>query len=332
MAQIAPFDITTEIMPGPEMPPFIVGVDTAEPVTLETLAFAPSARTARIIARPLLDKMGDLTERFEDEVRITPAGARAIYIKNRLKHVAHASAEDIRESDNRVSTLGWMALTGISQIADRGMVSLILVPEVATNVLESTRDGRWTGLAGGAAYFLWTTSVGGVLSHGMRRYPKTVEASAKSFPGIVDLFTDGLPGIKSAEEVRNGEQPKPPVLKRFLGGLSTHIKRGLAGLQIGSTAFVATSHVNGYSNKDVMKENLRVGMDTGVATGLICWMGGTAILEYLSRGDFVQAQDLLNTLEDSRTWYSVAGGVIGLQFLGSRLGKWRKNRKAAAIQ
>ncbi len=310
--------------------PDIVGFGTNSTPSLDTIAGMQSASLSKEMVKRLSTDVGEFGHRLHDEITSRPSIVYANNVRYRSFDVLKTIPEDYRDSENKVRTIGWLALMGGSQAADRMAVSLIFVPKVATNVLKHTHNGLYTGIAAGLAYGAWVGGVGEIFNQTLARGPKTVEKAKESFPGAVDVFTEGLPGIKSAEELK-GEVyalPKQSLRKRITGKVGMHVRRSLSALQFGSTAYVGTAHTNGYTKKEASKVNLAVAADAGAGAFGIGWIGGTIIVEALGNGDVERAKHVMDIINNTRLWYGVAAGAIVLQFVLSRGEKAKRQKES----
>lgn len=312
------------------------------PITTES-AIEQSATFAEIIDPPyeteysklskaglLVNKLAEIKNAFIDEVSRHPNVVFPRDVYYRTKEVVKTIPEDYKDRERRASTLGWLALTGGSQTLDRMAVSLVLVPEIATKVLENTENGLYTGVAAGLAYGAWVGGVGEVLRQTLKRHPKTMDKAQEKFPDLIDVFTDGLPGLSDVDSEgrpfeSNDTQGLIALLRNKLG---VHARRGATGLQIGSSAFVTTAMANGYSDKEAAKVNLKVAADSGVSAFFIGWGAGSLIVEAINNGDAERAERILDIVGNNQLWYAVAAGAVALQFALTRHEKNKQSSKA----
>ncbi len=92
---------------------------------------------------------------------------------------------------------------------------------------------------------------------------------------------------------------------------------------IGTTAFVGTATLNGYSQRETSKVNLLASADGGVVGALVGFGASKTVMELANHGHLELANDIQNTVGDSRLWLGLAAISMGAEFISSR--KKRKN-------
>jgi hypothetical protein len=127
------------------------------------------------------------------------------------------------------------------------------------------------------------------------------------------------------------------ALTRVIGDeeeFSLRIKRAGTGIGLGSTAFVATSSIEGHDKETVRSINYKVTHDTAVLITAI----GTGVIESIKRmymqGWYDAAKRVDDIVSDGRTWLGVAGFTILSTFISNRIAykKLDKEEQAQNIQ
>lgn len=255
-----------------------------------------------------------------------------------LKELSNAVGDDIRESDSPWRTRGLGALAIGTQVFDRVRIIILLAPQAVVATMEQTNNPWLAGFVGAGIYAGANYTNGEALTQGLAAYPKTTETFNQKYPGVVSLFEQSLPGLLdgSAEKTRTQEQHEKNrklgagIVGSVIGGLKAtprklglHVRRSMAGISLGSTAFVATESTRGSLKRDVRKTNAKVTAD-GAAGVFALGAGMTwSIRELAIRGQMETADKLQSVVENRWTWYGVAALSIMSEYSANR----RKNRK-----
>jgi hypothetical protein len=229
-----------------------------------------------------------------------------------------AAREDYADSDRKARTVAWGGSIIVSQVIDRFRVGFVLIPRVAKEVLDSTAAVAPTAAAAAGTFVALNFSVGEVLNRGIEHYPKTVEAVKKEFPSFVALFEQALPGMEMKQDESESNAEEAGLLRRFMSGASTHVKRAITGFTLGSTAFVATGAAQGRSRKERTKLNALTTMDTAVLVGGLGAGVAAAVLELPKRGHAWAAEKISSTVENSKIWWSLAIGTMALDYRANK--------------
>ncbi|MDQ5972245.1 MAG: hypothetical protein QG553_404 [Patescibacteria group bacterium] len=249
----------------------------------------------------------------------------------RVRAVGAAVIEDVSQSEHKVKTASLLAATIISQAADRARLSVILVPHLATKVLTETQSPTQAAIVGAATYFAWSGATGEILNRGLNQLPGATKQFKEEFPVVVDLFRDSLPGMnddaknipnKTAEEEIMTEAIESEEIQkrasRIGAFISKHGKRGVTGAAIGSTAFVATASVDGFTSRQKTKLNLSVATDaSAVVAGVVAGVG-QALMELPKHGYYWQAKYASDVVTDLRFWYALAGASVVSEYVDNR--------------
>ena len=297
--------------------------------------------TPRMFERPPLESLPEVDEQHDDTITMgayLSAHPMAIYSRNfieRTQNVLRGAREDIRHSEHPYRDIAWGIGTVATQAVDRFRITTILAPEAAIWALENTDNNSLAaGAAAAGVFAVWNYVTGETLTQTLDRFDKGEEEFKENFPVIVELFTDSLPGIAAIDEegVETHKEATEDegslavrglrkTMDRVRDGVSrvgTHVRRAFSGFSLGSTAFVATSSVNGYDKPEVRKHNLKVTADTG---GLIFGLG-FGISKYVNhlvdQGEFERAQDIMNVLDNNLVWYGLAGASLGMELIATR--------------
>ncbi len=242
--------------------------------------------------------------------------------KEALGEVAHASYEDIKASENKRVDASWAIAAAITQISDRSRWVILLAPAMATRVMENTENSVLTGVTAAGIFAVANYSTGKPLNKALSRLPGGLTEFKDKFPWVVNGFTRSLPGIKVSEDadpahtsdISNQEnieikKVRSPLKKGWL-----HLRRGISGINLGSTAFVATTRVNGGSEDEGDKVNRAVTLDTSAVIFGI----GFGVAEYIQKlveeGRYQEAQDIQNFVSEPNLWRAVALGSIAIEY------------------
>lgn len=256
------------------------------------------------------------TPSYEEPPDVSQEIPGTLTFRQKLSKILHSSKEDIQESNNRFrsAALGIAALG--TQILDRASVSLVLVPTVATEVLNSTHQALPVGLAAAGAFFVWNATVGEVLTNALAEYPEAVKDFQEEFPSVVNVFSESLPGL---EEIHEAEPQFPESTLKSIGKkASLHMRRAGTGIGIGSTAFVATASAKGESKATVRRINLAVSTDTGFLVGGIAGGVAQAIISLSEHGQTELANEIKSTATDMRVWYGLAIVSMASEYIRNR--------------
>ncbi len=266
------------------------------------------------------DVWRDYVNRFPDY------GDRNVLTKkpNGPTELLRASKQDLRESDSKLRTLGLGAVALGTQVFDRARVIILLAPPTVINVMEKTGSPVLAGLAGAGIYAGFNYANGEGLTQGLAAYPKTLEKFNERYPAVVSLFEQSLPGMMQGEKTQHKDENISRMRRVLEAAKDTkskagmHLRRSLAGISLGSTAFVATASTRGRSKSEVRKTNVGVTVD-GAAGVFAIAAGATAgVKELAMRGHFEMANDINNFLGDNRTWYAAAGLSIAGEYFANR--------------
>ncbi len=254
-------------------------------------------------------------------------------LQNRTGDVLRAVREDYNESDHKLRVLSLGAAVVATEIADRGRIMVFVIPKVVTDVLTNTESPVQAGLAGAGAFTLWNVLTSSILSNGLNQLPKAKEAIRQKFPVAVSMFKDALPGAnKELAEAKKVDAQDHGRVRRVGSFLLRHGARGGTGINLGTTAFVATSSIDGDSLKETRKQYLGVSADTAVVTGLTIAGVGQALFEMPKHGLAAQSEWIYNGATDMRTWGAFALVTMGLQFNDSRIYKKKLVQREAEAE
>lgn len=261
--------------------------------------------------------------------------------KDRAKDVLDTAREEFSSDPNKVRSLAWGTLAVGSQVLDRARVSIVLVPEIATQVMEHTQNSILTGGATGGAIFLWCGAVGGVFGHALHKFPKSVSKFTDSFPGFVDTFSDSLAGVENKRNAldpssaKNELQPNTPVEEQQDKGLEERIrinvKQATTTIGIGSTIFVGTATANGYSPSETSRMNIKVSGNAGVLGAVLGLTISETLMQLAENGHLDLANNIQNNFVGNRyVWLGLAALSMTSEFVQSRLRKRKSNNVEAA--
>lgn len=241
---------------------------------------------------------------------------------NRLGRVLHAGIEDIREDDNKAAAIGWAGTMALTQVIDRSRMVLIFGPQLAIEAAEQTNNSLVGGLAVAGLFAVTNFGVGEALTQSMDRFPRAKTTFKDEYPKTVQLFRDSLAGVES-KEIEDDVMPEAEQDgdKKKERDFLLPLKRAGTGIGIGSTAFVATSSVEGHSKSEVRKINFKVTRDTSVLITAV----GYGVIEGIKRmymQGWVDAADTVrNIVDDGKTWLGVAALSIVSTFISNRRAK-----------
>lgn len=234
---------------------------------------------------------------------------------------------DYREYGNRAiaaSRIGGIVLT---QGLDRSRLPFILIPGAITRTYTETNSAAAAGAAGFAAFTLWSKMVGGTLARNMEHLPKTVNTFTKVFPGFTSFFTENLPGLEPAEKpqklernpehgwVRHNAARTKNFGKQILKSANTHFRRGMTGIGLGSTAYVASTIANGKGKKEALRAGNRLTFDTAAIIGSL-GVGITLGLEKLAENGHPDTAKWIDDwfVSNNKFWSAVGLGSIYLNY------------------
>lgn len=251
-----------------------------------------------------------------------------------FQEFSHAAQADIQNSGKPRRTLALGALALGTQVIDRMRTVVLLVPPAVVSTMEGTNNPWIAGAVGAGLYAGINFGNGEGLTHGLAAYPKTTETFNNKYPGVVSLFEQSLPGI-SKSSVEKSQSPEQLTrssklgagiigsvmnsLKTAPGKLGLHVRRSMAGISLGSTAFVATDSTRGSSIQEVRKTNAKVTADGAVGVYALGASMTWGIRELAMRGHMETADKLQGVVESRWTWYGVAALSV--------IGEWAANRK-----
>lgn len=236
----------------------------------------------------------------------------------KVTRLTGAVKEDYADSDHKARTVAWGGSIIASQAVDRVRFGFVLIPRVATEVLDRTTAVAPTAVAAAGTFAALNFSVGEVLNHGIEHYPKTVEAVKKEFPSFVALFEQALPGMETKQDESAPDPEETSLLRRFTRSASTHVKRAITGFTLGSTAFVATGAAQGRSRKERTKLNALTTLDTAVLVGGLGAGVATSVLELPKRGHAWAAEKISSIVKNSKIWWSLAIGTMALDYRANK--------------
>lgn len=246
----------------------------------------------------------------------------------RTKEVLSAARTDLKESDHKVRALAVGSAVVATEVLDRARLMVFLVPHVATEVLNNTHSPIQGALAGAAIFTAWNVGTAEILTQGLDQLPKAKESFKDNFPLVVEAFRDALPGANAeVVELEKENTEQKGLFGRIGGFLLRHGARGGTGISLGTTAFVATSSVNGDTIKETRKQYLGVSADTAVVTGLVIAGVGQLMFELPKHGHEQLAENIYNVVSSMRTWGAVAVASMVGQYAVSR-----KLKKEAAAR
>lgn len=281
---------------------------------------------ARIIAAALYKESFDealpetTTESDLDPIIFSPDNDTSLNQKtfrHRIGQLKNAYLKDYSNSDSKfiLAVIGASVLT--TQIADRARLSIVLVPAVATSILENTGRSFTAATAGALTYFAWNGIVGEVMTQGLDKHRNLLSSFSENFPGVVNVFTDSLPGVESSSERTNDESNHHKDTSLRDKAL-LHIKRAGTGIGIGSTAFVGTAAANGYTKKELRRLNLQVSTDASLLTHGVIWGVGESIIQLGKNGHQELSMHIQDVAGDIRVWYGVAAVSMISEFISRR--------------
>lgn len=294
---------------------------------------------------------------YREYLAMHPSSVYAQHMATRIGRFLATGKQEIKDSDNKWLDGGLAASTVATQAADRFRVFLLYVPTLAVEAFRETEVEAVAGLVAGLGFIAWSGAVGEVLTQSSARFPKTADSFRENFPVTVDLFTDALPGIEikkptgavaeesDADEPRNGDEFESETLedssksraKRMLGAaktagdtILTNLRRSFVGMSIGSTAYVATSYINGSDKSEMRRENVKT---TLLGGGLVFAIGyGVAkrITQLEARGDYESALNLYNWVSNEANWYKVAAASVGYELISNHFRKKKFVKEASS--
>lgn len=245
--------------------------------------------------------------------------------KDSMRMTGQALRSDYNEYGNRflaASRIGGIILT---QGLDRSRIPFIVVPGAITKAYAETNSSLVAGAAGFGAFALWSRTVSSALARNMEHFPKTVNTFTRAFPGFTSFFTENLPGLertksqpyKSSEQgyIRRALEMTKQLGKRALSAASIHVQRGVAGIGLGSTAYVASTIANGKGKKEALDAGRRLTLDTATIIGTL----GVAVtlgLEKLADNGYPDTAKWIDDwiVSSSKFWGAVGLGSIYLNY------------------
>ncbi len=251
---------------------------------------------------------------IDEETKTTDMGEPASVTES--DKIFESIKRDIVESPKKSRTILLGSLALGTQVVDRARLGIVLVPHLAVATMEHTQNSILTGLVTGASLFAWNAIVGESFGRGLQKFPKTTKAFANKFPTFNESLTDALPGIETNIEDRKVDGS---IRDKF----RLHRRRAQAVMGIGTTAFVGTATLNGYTQRETSKVNLIASADGGAVGALVGFGASKAVMELANHGHLELANDIQNTVGDSRLWLGLAAVSMGAEFISSR--KKRKN-------
>lgn len=214
--------------------------------------------------------------------------------KRSLGMIRRSLVSEYREYGSRPKAAARIGAIAVTQFADRVRTPFVLIPAAITETYSHTQNIWAAGAAGAGAFTLWSTMVGETLGRNMRHLPKTINTITRAFPGFTSFFTENLPGLEKKPKITKEPLPegrnlqekivhvtKSVVPKAIATKENTklHFKRGVTGMGLGSTAYVASTFVKGKEQKEVSKAGARLTLDTAAIIGSL----GTGVTEGLSQ-------------------------------------------------
>lgn len=234
----------------------------------------------------------------------------------------------------KLTSSGLIAATIGTQLVDRARVVIITAPPAAVAVLESTNSPVAAAATAAGIFAAWNGTVGEVLTQTMAKFPRAMKKFRQEFPGVLNVFSDSLVGIREQEDtpsvVNNPDptQPKKKLASKFIESLNPRLrtKRALQGMSLGSTAFVATSSTKGESKKEVRKHNIGVTADTSALIfGVVLAVAES--IHHLGKSHPELVQNIQDVAGDARLWLGLAGLSIISEFRANR----KKRKELSAL-
>ncbi len=302
---------------------------------------------------------------YREYLAMHPSSVYAQHMATRIGRFLATGKQEIKDSDNKWLDGGLAVATVGSQAADRFRVFLLYVPTLAVEAFRETEVEAAAGLVAGIGFIAWSGAVGEILTQSSARFPKTANSFRENFPVTVDLFTDALPGLEvdpqrpedtedstpkhldvsnnagidinsvaERDDERNNESRAKRMLrasKNAGNAVFTNLRRSFVGMSIGSTAYVATSYINGSDKSEMRRENAKT---TLLGGGLVFTIGyGVAkrITQLEARGDYEAAIDLYNWVSNETNWYKLAAASVGIELVSNHFRK-KKFLKEASLE
>lgn len=235
----------------------------------------------------------------------------------KCRGILGAAHEDYRESSNRLLNI----VTGAGAIAmqsfDRARLSVVLVPTLAANVLESTQNPTLAALAAGVAFTGWNMAVGSSTVEGLAQYPTATKKLETNFPTAVDLFKSSLPGADTISAKQSQSWPG-----RIMRRCSVGVRRGLTVLGLGTTPYAVTAMIS-KGRAEGHKLNANASLDGGLMTGGLVLGAGELVTE-LAETHPALAQQIQEKATNPLLWYGVAGALIVGQTVGNLTKKYKR--------
>ncbi len=247
--------------------------------------------------------------------------------KEKAHNAGQAIAEDIKDSKHPIAT----TIFGLGTLATQGAnflrISVVVVPEVASRVLDSTHSPAWTALAAGGANFLISTSVGELAIQGLKKFTRTVDALSDTFPKLAGFLQNNLPGFKEKES--SLAQEDRSFSRRILSGSIMHIKRALNGMSVSSGMYALTAKTLGYTTAEERKVNIGLGVDTSVLVGGIAWKLGDYVNNLAVSGNYEKVKTIESWIGNTKNWWAVAGALM---LVGGIQSKFERRKLAKTLK
>ena len=257
-----------------------------------------------------------------------PQETEAGSVGSRIGNTLRAVKADFSESEHRTSLVASGLGTVAVQAADRLRASIVLVPQVAINVLQNTNSPVEAGVAAGLTFAGWCAIVGGTTTEALNKYPKTMEAFGDNFPGVVDFFDEALPGV---DDYDKDKADKHSLARRIGGRVLTGAKRGLTVSGIGTVAYVSTAATKGNRRSAIHRLNANASAEGGVVIGGVVY-GIAETISQISVTHPALAERIVNDASNIKLWYGVAGVMIAGQYISTKIQKFRNRENQEQTQ
>ncbi len=248
--------------------------------------------------------------------------------REKLNLAVRPVAEDIRDSKSPIAT----TVLGLGALATQGAnflrISVVVVPEVASQVLERTHSPLWTAIAAGSANFLISAPIGELAIQGLAKYTRTVDSLSSKFPKLAGFLQSNLPGFKPPKSYEN-EGKVAKFSRGVLRGSIKHIKRAINGMSISSGMYALTAKTMGYTKAEARKVNYGLGLDTSVLVGGIAWKLGDYINNLAAEGNYDKVKTIESWVGNTKNWWALAGGLMVMGAISSKIER-RKLKKEQA--
>lgn len=271
--------------------------------------------------------------------------------------------EDIKESNNKVLTVGALSVGGATQAIDRLRYGFAwFVAQPAIDELKDTMDVSKAATVAALGFLAWNTVANESLNFLISKFPRSKEAFIRNFPLLVRVLDEATPGL-DANYNEDGSR-KTSRVRRALGYIAANgvggtiettgrvVKEAIvhpvgAGLERAKNASLATvKNIGSFALRTAGRAFVGLGVGSAPFVGMTRAKGRsyieatkqnlkagistTAAVYWIAAGagQYIidhpeDAQDVMDALKNKNLWLAIGLGAMAVNYVINR----RKKQK-----